>query len=107
MTGESEESEAGGDWLAPLFEQLKGAVQRAAAVLAKDDPEEKADAETLARRERVVPDLKRVVATPAFVALKPSVGAAAPAAEPSAPPSVAVNRQSLTSTAWSSIFVDA
>lgn len=54
MTGKSEESEAGGDWLAPLFEQLKGAVQRAAAVLAKDDPEEKADAETLARRAGVV-----------------------------------------------------
>jgi hypothetical protein len=54
MTGKSEESEAGGDWLAPLFEQLKGAVQRAAAVLAKDDPEEKGDAETLARRAGVV-----------------------------------------------------
>lgn len=54
MTGRSEESEAGGDWLAPLFEQLKGAVERAAAVLAKDDPKEKADAEKLARRAGVV-----------------------------------------------------
>jgi len=61
MAGNSEETGRGDSWLAPLFERLKAAVERAADKICNDDPKDPDEAEKLARRVGVVARAAKLV----------------------------------------------